>query len=78
MMKSSPDTRWACGTTGVDDDQTRGETCGSGLARDEAGTFNIDVGRPTAIAGEPAPTVDRGRTHICIPPMPRWERACPR
>ena len=33
------------------------ETCGSGLARDEAGTFNMDVDRYTAFAGKPAPTV---------------------
>jgi hypothetical protein len=31
---------------------------GAGLARDGAGTFNMDAGRPNAFAGNPAPTVD--------------------
>jgi hypothetical protein len=32
------------------------DPCGSGLARDEAGTSCIDVDWQTAIAGKPAPT----------------------
>ncbi len=32
------------------------EPCGSEPARDEAGTFNIDVARCAAIASKPAPT----------------------
>ena len=34
--------------------------CGSELARDEAGTFNIDVDWQSVIAGKPAPTLDQG------------------
>jgi hypothetical protein len=30
--------------------------CGDGLAREEAGTFNIDVDGADAFAGKPAPT----------------------
>jgi len=30
--------------------------CGSGLAREEAGTFNIDADGADAFAGKPAPT----------------------
>ena len=31
--------------------------CGSGLAREEAGTFNIEVAGHSAFASKPAPTV---------------------
>jgi hypothetical protein len=34
--------------------------CGSGLARDGVITVTIDVARPTAIAGKPAPTGNCG------------------
>ena len=48
--------------------------CGSGLARDEAGTFNIYVVCKTVIAGKPAPTF------FCVMHGSRkslWERGLP-
>ncbi|AFY20254.1 hypothetical protein PputUW4_03059 [Pseudomonas sp. UW4] len=54
-------------------------TCGSGLAREEVGTFNRDVGRQTAFASKPAPTVlisSERQSHGY--PQYLWERACPR
>ncbi|MGH8350319.1 MAG: hypothetical protein ACRES5_27705, partial [Pseudomonas sp.] len=42
--------------------------CGSGLARDEAIKFNIDVGSYTAIASKLAPTLISADTEIVRAP----------
>ncbi|KAB0504117.1 hypothetical protein F7R14_13675 [Pseudomonas lini] len=42
------------------------EACGSGLAREEAGTSNIYVDCQTAIAGKPAPTIDHISHSGCV------------
>ncbi|RBB97007.1 hypothetical protein C3E97_029390 [Pseudomonas sp. MWU12-2115] len=52
--------------------------CGSGLARESAGSVNEDVGCTNAIAGRPAPTGFCGVHRSADRHHPLWERACPR
>ncbi len=52
--------------------------CGSGLARESAGSVNKDVGCTNAIAGKPAPTSFCGVHRSADLHHPLWERACPR
>ncbi|MDP9781861.1 hypothetical protein J2W59_001682 [Pseudomonas fluorescens] len=53
--------------------------CGSGLAREYSGTFNITASCSTAFASKPAPTGDLWWIPVLrTNPRLRWERACSR
>jgi len=52
--------------------------CGSGLAREDAGTPSIEVTDLTLSRASPLPHWISGVRSLCVRPRTLWERACPR